>query len=102
MGQRRSLYATLTAKLTLLSLVCGILGGACCWWADRKLAEQSITQNKIDLNDAKQAFKEAMTDSRATMDHMNTLLVTVMQSEAGLHSDMVNLNNRVDRIERRP
>lgn len=92
--------ASLTARLTLISLVIGIIAGAGGWYADRETAKVQIAQSKIDLSRAEGAFDKAMARTESTMAEMNRLLVTLMQSEAGLHSDVLNMSNRIDRIER--
>lgn len=59
-------------------------------------AFQSTTDRQFKQVDA------AFTRMSDTIDKFDHLLGQVMASEAGLHSDLVNLRERVDRMDRHP
>lgn len=102
MAPRAPSAATLTQKLTLATMVVGIV--VLVWDRGREqgAAAETLKQSVSAVAGVQVAFKESTADTRATLDKIQSTLTTVMQSEAGIRSDLLNLNDRVKTLEHRP
>lgn len=89
-------YATIGALGTLvvvLLALCGVL----IWFvqtdADNRHGRQEVATMRAD-------FKESLSETKGVVNALKDALVEVMKSEAGLHSDIINMKDRIDILER--
>lgn len=84
--------ATTTQKLTLVSIIIGILGAGGGWWADRIRSEAESKYTKERVSEMEQDRKDMTKELRETLAEMTRLLGAIAKDEA-------ILNNRVGNLE---
>lgn len=102
MAPRASPPANATQKLTLIATIGGILAMGGGWLVYYTREDTNNQNNRKEVQQIRADFKENMNETREALKETRAVMTQVLQSQAALHSDVLNLGGRVDRLERRP